>query len=142
MERHCTNAMAVARFLQDHPLVERVRYAGLPSHPQHETARRLFPEDRYGAMLNFDVAGCDREQAFHFLEALQLILPATTLGDVYSLIVNPARTTHHWLNEQELAAIGIGPGTFRMSVGLEHIEDIQQDLDQALRACQKGPSAG
>jgi cystathionine beta-lyase/cystathionine gamma-synthase len=136
MERHCDNAIQVARFLETHPLIESVRYAGLPSHPQHETARRIFPEGRYGAMLNFDIADCDKGKAFRFLDALQLILAATTLGDVYSEIVNPARTTHHWLSAEELAAIGISPGTFRMSVGIENVKDLKQDLDQALKACQ------
>lgn len=136
MERQCSNAMQVARFLEAHPLIEKVRYAGLPGHPQHQTARRLFPVDRYGAMLNFDVANCDKDGAFRFLDALNLILPATTLGDIYSLMVNPARTTHHWLSDDELAEIGIGPGTFRMSVGIENLEDLREDLDQALRACQ------
>ncbi len=136
MERHCANAIQVAQFLEKHPLIEKVRYAGLPSHPQHETARRMFPDGRYGAMLNFDVADCDKDKAFRFLDALQLILPATTLGDVYSLIVNPARTTHHWLSEQKLEAIGISPGTFRMSVGIENVDDLKGDLDQALKTCQ------
>jgi cystathionine gamma-synthase/methionine-gamma-lyase len=135
MERQCANAMRVARFLESHPRVKAVRYPGLASHPQHETAARIFPQGRYGAMLNFDVKDCDKDSAFRFLDALRLILPATTLGDVYSLIVNPARTTHHWLAEDELAAIGISPGTFRMSVGIEAVEDLEVDLDQALVAC-------
>ena len=135
MERQCANAIEMARFLEEHLLIEKVRYAGLPSHPQHGTAKRIFPEGRYGAMLNFDIADCDKDKAFRFLEALRLILPATTLGDVYSLIVNPARTTHHWLSQEELAAIGISPGTFRMSVGIENVEDLKEDLDQALKAC-------
>ena len=136
IERQCANAMQVAKFLEDHPLIEKVRYAGLPSHPQHETAKRIFPAGRYGAMLNFDVAACGKDKAFRFLDSLRLILPATTLGDIYSLIVNPARTTHHWLSVEELAAIGISPGTFRMSVGIENVEDLKEDLDQALKACQ------
>ena len=136
MERHCANALQVGRFLEAHPLVEKVRYPGLPSHPQHETAKRLFPDGTYGAMLNFDIAVCDKDKAFRFLDALGLILPATTLGDVYSIIVNPARTTHHWLTDEELAEIGISPGTFRMSVGIENVEDLLEDLDQALKACQ------
>ncbi len=135
MERQCANSMEVAGFLAEHPLIAQVRYAGLPSHPQHETARRIFPDGRYGAMLNFDIVDCDKEKAFRFLDALRLILPATTLGDIYSLIVNPARTTHHWLGEEELAAIGISPGTFRMSVGIENVEDLKEDLDQALKNC-------
>jgi cystathionine beta-lyase/cystathionine gamma-synthase len=136
LERHSANALAVARFLESHPLIRKVRYAGLPSHPQHETATRIFPDGRYGAMLNFEIADCDKDKAFRFLDSLRLILPATTLGDIYSLIVNPARTTHHWLNEEQSAALGISPGTFRMSVGIEDIEDLKEDLDQALKACQ------
>lgn len=135
MARQCASAVEIARFLQAHPLIERVWYAGLSSHPQHEIAKRLFPEGRYGAMLNFDVAGCDsREKVFRFLDALRIILPATSLGDVYSLIVNPARSTHNWLSEDELAAIGIGGGTFRLSVGIEDEEDLREDLGQALAA--------
>jgi cystathionine gamma-synthase/methionine-gamma-lyase len=132
MERQCASALRVARFLENHPLIDQVRYPGLPSHPQQGTASRIFPEGRNGAMLNFDIANCDKDRAFRFLDALKLILPATTLGDIYSLIVNPARTTHHWLEEDELAAIGISPGTFRMSVGIENVEDLEEDLDQAL----------
>jgi cystathionine beta-lyase/cystathionine gamma-synthase len=112
MERHCANALEIARFLENHPLIERVRYPGLPSH-------------------------CDKDVAFRFLDSLKIVLPATTLGDVYSLIVNPARSTHHWLSEEDLAAIGIGIGTFRMSVGIENVEDLKEDLDQALKAFQK-----
>jgi cystathionine gamma-synthase/methionine-gamma-lyase len=136
MQRQCANAMQVANYLQAHPLVSRVRYPGLASHPQHKTAARLFAGAGFGAMLNFDVAGCNKDRAFRFLDALKLVLPATSLGDIYSLIVNPARTTHHWLGEDELASIGIGPGTFRMSVGIESVEDIKEDLDRALAAAQ------
>jgi O-acetylhomoserine/O-acetylserine sulfhydrylase-like pyridoxal-dependent enzyme len=70
------------------------------------------------------------------MDALRIALAATSLGDVYSLVVNPARTTHHWLGEERLEAIGIRPGTVRMSVGIEDVEDIIEDLDQALKACQ------
>ncbi|MCS7260266.1 MAG: aminotransferase class I/II-fold pyridoxal phosphate-dependent enzyme [Anaerolineae bacterium] len=136
MERHCTNAQEIARFLAAHPLIERVRYAGLPDHPQHSIAQRIFAPGRYGAMLSFDIAHCDQTRAARFLDALRIILPATTLGDCYSLIVNPATSTHRWLGPERLAALGILPGTFRMSVGLEHVADLQEDLDQALRASQ------
>jgi cystathionine beta-lyase/cystathionine gamma-synthase len=136
MERHNANAMEIARFLEGHPLIQCVRYAGLPSHPQHSTARRIFPDGRYGAMLSFDVAGCDQARAVRFLDSLRLILPATTLGDIYSLIVNPARSTHRWLGPERLAAMGIQPGTFRLSVGIENVEDLKEDLDQALRTIQ------
>jgi hypothetical protein len=89
----------------------------------------------YGAMLYFDVAACGKEKAFRCLDAPKVILPATSLGDIYSLIVNLARTTHHWLDDEELARVGISPGTFRMSAGIENIEDLKEDLDQALKAC-------
>jgi cystathionine gamma-synthase/methionine-gamma-lyase len=136
MARQCESALQVARFLEAHPAVARVRYPGLPSHPEHRTARRLFPDGRYGAMLSLDVAHCDTARAFRFLDALRLVLPATTLGDLYSIMVNPARTTHRWLSPDQQAALGIGPGTFRMSVGIEGVEDLLEDLDQALRTCQ------
>jgi cystathionine gamma-synthase/methionine-gamma-lyase len=136
MARQCDSASRVARFLEGHPAIARVRYPGLPSHPDHAIARRLFPEGRYGAMLSFDVADCDTAKAFRFLDALRLVLSATTLGDLYSIMVNPARTTHRWLAPEQLGALGIGPGTFRMSVGIEGLDDLLEDLDQALRACQ------
>ena len=126
--------MDVAHFLEGHPLVERVLYAGLASHPQHDIARRIFPDGRYGAMLSFDIADCDQAQAIRFLDSVRLVLPATTLGDIYSLLVNPARSTHRWLGAERLAALGIRPGTFRMSVGIENVEDLKEDLDQALKA--------
>jgi O-succinylhomoserine sulfhydrylase len=90
-------------------------------------------------MLSFDVAGCDTVQkAYRFMDALKMVMASSSLGDVYSVIVNPARSTHHWFDERELAALGIGIGTFRMSVGLEDLEDIKEDLDQALRTYQAG----
>jgi len=80
MARQCESAFRVARFLEGHPAVARVRYPGLPSHPDHATARRLFPEGRYGAMLSFDVADCDTAKAFRFLDALRLVLSATGIA--------------------------------------------------------------
>jgi cystathionine gamma-synthase/methionine-gamma-lyase len=136
MARQCASALRVARFLEGHPAVARVRYPGLLSHPDHATACRLFPGERAGAMLSFDIGGCDTRMAFRFLDALRLVLPATTLGDLYSIMVNPARTTHRWLGADQQAALGIGPGTFRMSVGIEGVDDLLEDLDQALRASQ------
>ena len=136
MARQCESAFRIARFLEGHPAIARVRYPGLPGHHDHQTARRLFPDRRYGAMLAFDVADCDTAKAFRFLDALRLILSATTLGDLYSIMVNPVRTTHRWLGPDQQAALGIGPGTFRISVGIEGVEDLLEDLDQALRACQ------
>jgi len=136
MARQCESAFRVAHFLEGHPTVARVRYPGLPSHPDQQTARRLLPDGRFGAMLSFDLVDCDTAKAFRFRDALRLVLSATTLGDVYSIMVNPARTTHRWLDAERQAVLGIGPGTFRMSVGIEGVEDLLEDLDQALRACQ------
>ena len=134
MERHCANAMDVARFLEAHPMIEQVRYAGLPSHPQHATAKRIFPPGKYGAMLNFDIADCDTDKAFRFLDALRLILPATTLGDIYSLVLHPATSSHRSLSAEERARIGIGDGLVRLSAGIEDADDIIADLQRALAA--------
>jgi cystathionine beta-lyase/cystathionine gamma-synthase len=142
MERQCRNAMEVARFLEGHPSIASVRYAGLPSHPQHAIAKRILrpqPGDqaqRYGAILSFDVKDLNRDKVFRFLDALKLVLTGTTLGDIYSIIVNPSQTTHSWLTEEELIGIGIGLGTFRMSVGVDDVEELKEDLDRALRECQ------
>lgn len=135
MERHCVNAMKIATFLEGHPLVERVLYPGLPSHPQHEIAKRLFKSGRFGGMVSFDIGRCDKAKAYRFLNALKLVMASTSLGDVYSIAIHPATSTHHWLSDDELREIGIGWGTIRMSVGVESMEDVQEDLDQALKAC-------
>ena len=138
MAQHCRNAAAVAAWLaeavftSEHPRIARVNYPGLPSHPQHSVATRLFREGCYGGMVSFEIAGADRAQVFRFMEALKLVLPATTLGDVYSLTLYPAHSSHRALSPEERAAIGIGEGLVRLSVGIEDVEDIIADLDQAL----------
>ncbi len=134
MERHCDNALAVARYLEQHPLVSRVRYPGLPSHPQHATAARYFARGRFGNMMSFDLRDGDQEKVFRLINALKLILPTGSEGDVNSLIVYPRRTTHHMLSDAELADVGIGPGTLRLSVGIEDVEDLKGDLDHALQS--------
>jgi len=132
MAQHCRNAAAVAAWLAEHPRIARVNYPGLPGHPQHDVATRLFREGCYGGMVSFEIAGADQAQVFHFMEALKLVLPATTLGDVYSLTLYPAHSSHRALSPEERAAIGIGEGLVRLSVGIEDVEDIIADLDQAL----------
>lgn len=132
MAQHCRNAAAVAAWLVEHPRIAKVNYPGLPSHPQHDVAARLFREGCYGGMVSFEIAGADQAQVFRFMEALKLVLPATTLGDVYSLTLYPAHSSHRALSPQERAAIGIGEGLVRLSVGIEDVEDIIADLDQAL----------
>jgi len=132
MRQHCENALAVARWLEGHPKVNRVLYPGLPSHPQHELAQRLFEDRGYGGMVSFELAGAGQEEVFRFFEALRLCLPATTLGDVYTLVLYPAHSSHRALGPEERARVGIGEGLVRMSVGIEAVEDILEDLEQAL----------
>ena len=132
MVQHCRNAAAVAAWLAEHPRIARVNYPGLPSHPQHDVANRLFRDGCYGGMVSFEIAGADQAQVFRFMEALKLVLPATTLGDVYSLTLYPAHSSHRALSPQQRAAIGIGEGLVRLSVGIEDVEDIIADLEQAL----------
>ncbi len=132
MRQHCENALAVARWLEEHPKVSRVYYPGLPSHPQHELAKQLFQGQGYGGMVAFDLAGADQRQVFRFFEALRLCIPVTTLGDVYTLVLYPAHSSHRALSAEERARIGIGDGLVRMSVGIEALEDILSDLEQAL----------
>lgn len=134
MERHCSNAMAVAHFLQQHPAVARVHYPGLPDHPQHAIASRMMRDGCFGGLLSFEVKEQSRAAVFRFMNHLQLCLPATSLGDVFSLVSYPAVSSHRTLTKAELQAMGITEGCVRLSVGIEHIDDIIQDLDQALRA--------
>ncbi len=132
MRQHCENALAVARWLEAHPRVSRVYYPGLPSHPQHTIAERLFEGCGYGGMVSFDLAGADQREVFRFFESLRLCLPATTLGDVCTLVLYPAHSSHRALSPEDRARIGIGDGLVRISVGIEAVEDIIGDLEQAL----------
>jgi cystathionine gamma-synthase/methionine-gamma-lyase len=133
MRRHCENALAVAQWLELHPKVERVYYPGLPSHPQHGLAQRLFQGQGFGGIVSFDLRGAGQREVFRFFEALQLCLPATTLGDVCTLVLYPAHSSHRPLAPEERARIGIGDGLVRLSVGIEAVEDIIGDLERALR---------
>jgi cystathionine beta-lyase/cystathionine gamma-synthase len=132
MRQHCHNAAAVAAWLAQHPRVAEVHYPGLPSHPQHAVASHLFGDRGYGGMVGFSLRDAGREDVFRFLQSLRLILPATTLGDVYSLVLYPAMSSHRALSPEERAQVGIGEGLIRLSVGIEGTEDIIADLQQAL----------
>jgi len=132
MRRQCDNALAVAEWLGKRAGIAGVNYPGLPSHPQHELARRLFGGRGFGGMVSFEIAGADTARVFRFMEALELCLPATTLGDVYTLTLHPATTSHRSLTPEERARVGISDGLARLSVGIEDVEDIIADLDQAL----------
>jgi cystathionine beta-lyase/cystathionine gamma-synthase len=132
MRQHCGNALAVAQWLEGQEAIARVNYPGLASHPQHAVARRLMGERGFGGMLSFELRDAGQAEVFRFMEALELVLPATTLGDVYSLTLYPAHSSHRQLAPEVRAALGIGPGLVRLSVGIEQAEDIIADLAQAL----------
>ncbi len=133
-ERQCANAMELARFLEQHPRVARVHYPGLPGHPHHALARRLFQNNLFGAVLSFEIKDGGTHSAFALMERLRIILPATTLGDVQSTILYPAHSSHAALTDEELKKVGISRALLRLSAGIEHVEDLKEDLDQALRA--------
>lgn len=129
--QQCSNAQAVANWLSQQREVDRVYYPGLPSHPQHALAMELF-NGRGGGMVAFDLRHAERETAFRFMDALQLVLPATSLGDIYSLVSYPAVSSHRDIGPPERAAQGIGDCLLRLSIGIEDAADIIADLRQAL----------
>jgi cystathionine gamma-synthase/methionine-gamma-lyase len=132
MRQHCQNAQQVAEWLSRHPKVTKVNYPGLPDHPQHALAGHLFEGKGFGGMLSFEIAGADKATVFRFMEALQLCQAATTLGDVYSLVLHPATSSHRGLTAAERARVGIPDGLVRLSAGIEEVADILEDLEQAL----------
>ena len=136
MDRHVSNALAVANFLEGHSRVRKVHYAGLPSHPHYARAQKYLPKGP-GAVLAFEIdpGSIDPRQAGkEFIEALNLFSHLANVGDARSLVIHPASTTHQQLSDAELVACGITPSTVRLSVGLETTEDLLWDLDQALSA--------
>lgn len=137
MRQHCTNASEVAKWLQGHPQISKVNFPGLADHPQHELAMRLFPEGLFGGMISFEIKSAGRKEIFRFMESLDLVLPATTLGDVYSLTLYPAMSSHRALSPEERNKIGISDSLVRLSVGIEEVGEIIGDLAQALRRIQK-----
>ncbi len=130
MERHCANAQAVAEFLRGHPRVEWVNYAGLDDSPYRELARKYMPKGA-SAMLTFGVRG-GLEAGARVIGRVQMVSHLANIGDARTLIVHPASTTHRQMSEEQQRAAGIGPGMIRLSVGLETLDDILWDLDQAL----------
>ena len=132
MDQHCKNAQRVAEFLEKHPKVEWVTYSGLQNHPDHQRAKRYLPKGA-GAMMGFGVKG-GREAGARFIDSLQLFSHVANLGDVKSMAIHPASTTHSQLSDEEQRAAGVSPDFIRLSIGLEDIEDILWDLDQALNA--------
>ena len=135
MARHIDNTRAVVAFLSQHPLVSRVGYPELPSHPDHALAQRLLPRGA-GAVFSFDLAGT-RAQGVAFIEALRIFSHLANVGDCRSLVIHPASTTHSRMDDAALAQAGIGPGTIRLSIGLEDAADLLDDLKRALKAAEK-----
>ncbi|MVZ62345.1 trans-sulfuration enzyme family protein [Sphingobacterium humi] len=131
MDRHCSNALALAKALEAHAEIADVKYPFLPSHPQYELAKKQMKAG--GGIVTFEVKG-GKERAFQFLDALKMIKYTSNLGDARSIATHPATTTHSKLSEAEREKLGIRQGTVRLSVGIEEQEDIIQDILQALEA--------
>lgn len=130
MERHCENAIAVARFLQDHPKVEWASYAGLESDPFHALAKKYF-DGKPSSLMTFGVKG-GYEAGVKFYDALQMIKRLVNIGDAKSLACHPASTTHRQMSEAEQQTAGVKPEMIRLCIGIEHIDDILADIEQAL----------
>ncbi|MEF3306065.1 homocysteine synthase [Paenibacillus sp. GYB003] len=135
MERHSSNALAVAKFLESHPGVEWVSYTGLESHPSYKLAQKYLPKGQ-GAILTFGIKG-GVEAGQKVINSVKLFSHLANVGDSKSLIIHPASTTHSQLEGEELLSTGVTPGMIRLSVGTEGIDDILHDLDQAIRASQQ-----
>jgi O-succinylhomoserine sulfhydrylase len=129
MDRHCESARRVAAFLEGRPGLAKVLYPGLASHPQHALAKAQMRD--FGSVVVVDFTG-GKEAAFRFLDRLALIDISNNLGDAKSLVTHPATTTHQRLSPAERAAMGIGDGMVRLSIGLEDVNDILADLEAAL----------
>ena len=131
MERHSTNALAVAEFLERNPKVDWVSFPGLQSHPAHDLARKYHYRDLYGAIVGFGVKG-GREAGRRFVESTELLSHLANIGDAKSLVIHPATTTHSQLEPDELLATGVTEDFVRLSIGIESIDDIIADIEQAL----------
>jgi O-acetylhomoserine (thiol)-lyase len=132
IERHCDNALAVAEYLNKHPQVAWVRYAGLPDSEYHETCQKITGGKASGILI-FSIKG-GREAGARFIDALQMILRLVNIGDAKSLACHPATTTHRQLAPEELATAGVTEDMVRLSIGIEHVDDIIADIEQALEA--------
>ncbi len=131
MPRHSENALKVAEFLKEHPKVSWVKYTGLPDHPSHQLARKYL-KDGFGSIFNFGVKG-GMEAGKKLIEEVELISHLANVGDAKTLILHPASTSHSQLSDKEQLAGGVTPDLVRLSIGIEYVDDIIEDLDQALR---------
>lgn len=131
VERHVENALKVVEYLKKHPKVRKVNHPSLPEHPDHGLYRRYFPRGG-GSIFTFELEG-GQEAAFRFIDSLQIFSLLANVADAKSLVIHPASTTHSQMNAEELEASGITPGTVRLSIGLEHINDLLADLENAFQ---------
>ncbi len=129
VQRHVDNALDLARWLEQHPQVVKVLYPGLSSSPYHSLAKKYL-KNGFGAVLSFEIAG-DKENAGKFIDSLKLVSHLANVGDAKTLIIQPSATTHQQLSEEEQAAAGVTPTSLRIAVGIEHIDDIKADFEQA-----------
>ena len=132
MERQCANACKVASFLASHPKVERVHFPSNPRHPDAAIAKRIFAPGLYGAMVSFETKDADHDRMFRLMNSFKLVVPATSLGDVHTMASYPVMSSHRELSPKHRARLGIQDNLLRLSIGIEAIEDIIADLDQAL----------
>jgi cystathionine gamma-synthase/methionine-gamma-lyase len=134
VRQQCENAAAAARFLDTHPQVKKVYYPGLTSHPQFALCRRLFAANLHGAVLSFEIAGAAKSEVFRFMDALRIVSPATSLGDIASLILYPAHSSHRSLSQDQRERAGITETLLRLSLGIEEASDVVADLNRAFGA--------
>lgn len=132
MERQCANACRLAQWLASHPRADRVYFPGDPAHPDAATIGRLFPEGLRGAMVSFELKDAGREEVFGFMNRLKMIVPATSLGDVHTMVLYPVMSSHRDVAPRQRERMGIRENLLRISTGIEAVEDILADLEQAL----------
>ena len=133
MERQCANACRVASWLAAHPRIERVYFPASPEHPDASSIRRLFPPGLYGAIVSFELRQAGRDEIFRFMDALRLVVRATSLGDVHSMMLYPVMSSHRDISPKHRERMGIRENLVRLSVGIEAVEDILADIEQALK---------
>ena len=132
MERHCSNACRVASWLSSHPRVSKVHYLADPAHPDAAVVRRLLPDGMYGAIVTFELKDAGKPEMFRFMDRLKLVVRATSLGDVHSLVLYPVIASHRDVAPKQRERMGIHDGLVRLCVGIEAVDDIIADLEQAL----------
>jgi cystathionine gamma-synthase/methionine-gamma-lyase len=132
MERQCANACRVANWLTAHPRVERVYFTGEPAHPDAATIRRVFPANLYGAIVSFEIRDAAQPEIFAFMDGLKMVVRATSLGDVHTMMLYPTMSSHREISPKHRQRMGIHDNLVRLSVGIEAVEDIIADLSQAL----------